>query len=134
MAAPAGLRMSRGLRMSPPLMAVSEPVASATDDDFAGVKPATVFMFPGQGAQVVGMGAEVAKEVPAAAELYSKASEILGYDLLAIDDKAVLDKTDVSQPAIFVASMAAVEKLKATDAATVDAANVAMGLSLGEYT
>ena len=100
------------------------------------MKPATVFMFPGQGAQVVGMGAEVAAEVPAAAELYAKASEILGYDLLAIDDKAVLDKTDVSQPAIFVASMAAVEKLRASEggAATIDACNMAMGLSLGEYT
>lgn len=104
------------------------------DDDFAGVKPGTVFMFPGQGAQVVGMGAEAAASVPAAAALYKSASEILGYDLLAIDDKAQLDKTDVSQPAIFVASMAAVEKLRAEDAAVVDACNMAMGLSLGEYT
>jgi len=121
------MAMTRGLRMSAPLM---------SDDDFADVKPKTVFMFPGQGAQVVGMGAETAKEVPAAADLYSKASEILGYDLLAIDDKAQLDKTDVSQPAIFVASMAAVEKLRASEggADTIDAANMAMGLSLGEYT
>jgi len=106
------------------------------DDEFDGVAPKTVFMFPGQGAQVVGMGVEAAKEVPAAAELYAKASEILGYDLLAIDDKAKLDTTVVSQPAIFVASMAAVEKLKASEggADIVDAANVCMGLSLGEYT
>lgn len=115
---------ARGLRVRAPLMA---------DDEFAGVKPGTVFMFPGQGAQVVGMGKEVAAAVPAAAELYKKAADILGYDLLEIDDKAVLDKTDVSQPAIFVASMAAVEKLRAEDAATVDACNMAMGLSLGEY-
>jgi len=107
-----------------------------SDTDFDGIKPGTVFLFPGQGAQVVGMGVETAKEVPAAAELYAKASEILGYDLLAIDDKAKLDTTVVSQPAIFVASMAAVEKLRATEdgAATVDAANMCMGLSLGEYT
>merc|ERR1719159_1074028 len=93
-------------------------------------------MFPGQGAQAVGMGVEVAKEVPAAAELYKKAAEILGYDLLAIDDKAKLDTTAVSQPAIFVASMAAVEKLRASEggAETIDSANMAMGLSLGEYT
>merc|ERR1719393_1191758 len=128
--------MSRGLRMSPPLMAVSEPVASATDDDFDGVKPETVFMFPGQGAQAIGMGAETAKEVPAAAELYAKAAEILGYDLLAIDDKSKLDTTAVSQPAIFVASLAAVEKLRASEggAETIEAANMAMGLLLGEYT
>merc|ERR1719163_1167616 len=117
----------RGLRTTRPVMG---------DDDFAGVTPKTVFMFPGQGAQVVGMGIEAAKEVPAAAELYAKASEILGYDLLAIDDKAKLDTTAVSQPAIFVASMAAVEKLRASEggAATIDAANMCMGLSLGEYT
>ena len=117
--------MMRGLRSSALRMA---------DDEFDGVAPKTVFMFPGQGAQVIGMGAEVAAEVPAAAELYKKASEILGYDLLAIDDKAKLDTTVVSQPAIFVASMAAVEKLKAEKAETVEAANMAMGLSLGEYT
>merc|ERR1719327_1909298 len=139
MAAPAGLRMSRGLRMSPPLMAVSEPVASATDDDFAGVKPKTVFMFPGQGAQTVGMGSEVAAEVPAAAELYAKASEILGYDLLAkcAGPKEELDTTAVSQPAIFVSSMAAVEKLRASGeegVAAIEAAEAACGLSLGEYT
>jgi len=106
------------------------------DDDFADVKPSTVFMFPGQGAQAIGMGAEAAKEVPAAADLYAKASEILGYDLLAIDDKAKLDTTAVSQPAIFVASLAAVEKLRASEggADTIDACNMCMGLSLGEYT
>merc|ERR1719281_1060642 len=100
-----------------------------SDDDFDGVKPETVFMFPGQGAQVIGMGAETAKEVPAAAELYKKASEILGYDLLAIDDKAKLDTTAVSQPAIFVASMAAVEKLRAEEGGKdiIDSANVACG-------
>ena len=80
------------------------------------------------------MGAAAASELPAAAELYAKAADILGYDLLAIDDKAQLDKTDVSQPAIFVASMAAVEKLRAEDPAALEAANMAMGLSLGEYT
>ena len=107
-----------------------------SDAEFEGTKPGTVFMFPGQGAQVVGMGKEAAAEVPAAAELYAKAADILGYDLLEIDDKAKLDTTAVSQPAIFVASLAAVEKLRASEggADTVDAANMCMGLSLGEYT
>ena len=118
---------TRGLRACSPLM---------SDSDFDGVAPKSIFMFPGQGAQAIGMGAEAAAEVPAAAELYKKASEILGYDLLAIDDKAKLDTTAVSQPAIFVASMAAVEKLRASEggAEKIDAANMAMGLSLGEYT
>merc|ERR1719440_909310 len=120
-----GIHSMRGLRSSQARMG---------DDDFADVKPGTVFMFPGQGAQVVGMGKEVAAAVPAAAELYKKAADILGYDLLEIDDKAKLDTTAVSQPAIFVASMAAVEKLRASEGgeAIIDSANIAAGLSLGE--
>jgi [acyl-carrier-protein] S-malonyltransferase len=111
--------------------------AVMADDEFAGYTPKTVFMFPGQGAQTVGMGAAAAAEVPAAAALYAKASEILGYDLLAKcteGPKEELDTTAVSQPAIFVASMAAVEKLRAEKGdEAVDAATVACGLSLGEY-
>ena len=51
-------------------------------------------------------------QVPAAAELYAKASEILGYDLLekCNGDKAELDSTVISQPAIFVSSLAAVQR------------------------
>jgi [acyl-carrier-protein] S-malonyltransferase len=117
-----------------PVLRARGPLMS--DQDFDSVEPKTVFMFPGQGAQTVGMGAEVAKEVPAAAELYAKASEILGYDLLekCNGDKAELDSTVISQPAIFVSSLAAVEKLRAENADVVDQANMAMGLSLGEYT
>lgn len=42
------------------------------------------FFFPGQGAQTVGMGKEVAESVPAAKQLFERASDILGYDLLAV--------------------------------------------------
>lgn len=95
------------------------------------------FMFPGQGAQFVGMCGDVCKEVPAAKALFDEASEILGYDLLSIcteGPKEKLDSTVVSQPAIFVASMAAVEKLRQEEGQdAVDAATCAMGLSLGEY-
>jgi len=95
-------------------------------------------MFPGQGAQFVGMCGSLAAEVPAAAALFAEASSILGYDLLARcteGPKELLDSTEVSQPAIFVASMAAVEKLRASEGgdAAVAAATCAMGLSLGEY-
>ena len=41
----------------------------------------TAFLFPGQGAQFVGMGADVAGEFPAAAEIFNKANAIVGYDL-----------------------------------------------------
>lgn len=95
------------------------------------------FMFPGQGAQTVGMCEDVTKNVPAAKALFDEASEILGYDLLELcttGPKEKLDSTVVSQPAIFVASMAAVEKLRQEQGQeAVDAATCAMGLSLGEY-
>jgi len=94
-------------------------------------------MFPGQGAQFVGMCADVCKDVPASKALFDEASEILGYDLLqkcTEGPKGELDSTTISQPAIFVASMAAVEKLRAEEGdEAVDAATCAMGLSLGEY-
>merc|ERR1719384_2214751 len=94
-------------------------------------------MFPGQGAQFVGMCGDLCKEVSKAKELFDEASEVLGYDLLercVEGPKELLDSTEVSQPAIFVASMAAVEKLKQEEGQeAVDAATCAMGLSLGEY-
>lgn len=94
-------------------------------------------MFPGQGAQFVGMCEETCKSVPAAKALFDEASEILGYDLLELctsGPKEKLDSTVVSQPAIFVASMAAVEKMRQEQGQeAVDAATCAMGLSLGEY-
>ena len=94
-------------------------------------------MFPGQGAQFVGMCGELCSDVPAAKALFAQASEILGYDLLqrcTEGPKELLDSTEVSQPAIFVASMAAVEKLKQDEGQeALDAATCAMGLSLGEY-
>lgn len=60
------------------------------------------FMFPGQGAQAVGMAGALCNEVPAAKDLFDKASAILGYDLLAKcvnGPKEELDKTDVAQTA-----------------------------------
>lgn len=106
----------------------------AADDGFASFSAKRTFLFPGQGAQSVGMGVEVAKEVPAAKALYDVASEILGYDLLEkceVGPKEALDSTAVAQPAMFVASMAALEKLKTMD--DYEEATCAMGLSLGEY-
>jgi len=126
------------LGAAPTFRSFRSSAARMADDEFS-YTPKTVFMFPGQGAQTIGMGVEAAAELPAVAELYSKASEILGYDLLAKckdGPKEDLDTTVISQPAIFVASMAAVEKFKATEegAAAIEAADVACGLSLGEYT
>merc|ERR1719253_240035 len=124
-------------------VSTSRPVARrsaslfASDSDFDDFSSKVAFMFPGQGAQFVGMCGDLVKDVPAAKALFDEASEVLGYDLLAVcteGPKEVLDSTEVSQPAIFVASMAAVEKLKQEQGQeALDAATCAMGLSLGEY-
>ena len=95
----------------------------------------TAFLFPGQGAQFVGMGQAVAQGPGAA--LYAQAAEILGYDLLELclrGPKERLDSTVISQPAIFVTSLAALAQLQATQPEVVAGASLAAGLSLGEYT
>lgn len=97
----------------------------------------TALLFPGQGAQAVGMGRSLCESVPAARRLFDEASEILGYDLALVcfDGPAErLESTVVSQPAIFVASLAALEALRAGEPAAVDGCEAAAGLSLGEYT
>ena len=95
------------------------------------------FLFPGQGAQSVGMCRELDQELPAVRELFDRAAEILGLDLrrLCIEGPAeALEATDVSQPAIYVASLAALESLKVTNPDLVGSCEGAAGLSLGEYT
>ncbi len=99
--------------------------------------PRIAFLFPGQGAQSVGMCRELDQELPAVRELFDRASAILGIDLrkLCIEGPAeALEATDVSQPAIFVASLAALESLKTTNPEVINACEGAAGLSLGEYT
>ena len=97
----------------------------------------TAFLFPGQGAQKVGMAGELAANLPAAKALFDEAADVLGYDLLALcmnGPAERLDATDVSQPAIFVASLAALEHLKATEPDALAGVTGTAGLSLGEYT
>ncbi|MDO4629380.1 MAG: ACP S-malonyltransferase [Planctomycetia bacterium] len=95
------------------------------------------FLFPGQGAQVVGMGKSLYENLPAARELFDKADEILGYSLTDLCFNGPIEKlstTVVSQPALFVTSLAAVEALKVSDPDAVANCETAAGLSLGEYT
>ncbi len=94
-------------------------------------------MFPGQGAQTVGMGRQLAGSLPGVRELYDRAGEVLGYDLarLCFEGPAEeLDSTVCSQPALFVTSLAALEALRAESPEVVLACEAAAGLSLGEYT
>jgi [acyl-carrier-protein] S-malonyltransferase len=99
--------------------------------------PKIAFLFPGQGAQVVGMCRELYHELPAVRALFDQANDVLGFDLKALcfeGPAEALEATDVSQPAIFVASLAALESLKAKSPEAVEACQGAAGLSLGEYT
>jgi [acyl-carrier-protein] S-malonyltransferase len=99
--------------------------------------PRTAFLFPGQGAQTVGMAGVLCAGLPAAKALFDRAAAILGYDLLDVCVNGPADRlnaTDVSQPAIFVASLAALEQLKATEPDALRDVVATAGLSLGEYT
>ena len=95
------------------------------------------FLFPGQGAQTVGMAKELCDELPAAKELFDRAAEVLGYDLADICFNGPVEKlnsTVISQPALYVSSMAALEKLKHESPEVYESCAAAAGLSLGEYT
>jgi len=95
------------------------------------------FLFPGQGAQSVGMGQRLAETIPAARQLYDEAHRILGYDLAGLcfhGPAEQLDTTAYSQPALFVTSLAAIESLRHEAPDIVLGCEAAAGLSLGEYT
>jgi [acyl-carrier-protein] S-malonyltransferase len=97
----------------------------------------SAFLFPGQGAQTVGMGAALAANLPAARQLFDRAADILGYDLLALctnGPEEKLNSTVYSQPALYVCSLAALEQLKHDNPDAVAHCAVTAGLSLGEYT
>jgi [acyl-carrier-protein] S-malonyltransferase len=98
---------------------------------------ATALVFPGQGAQAVGMGADWADRHPAARRVFDAASRVLGYDLLALcrnGPASALVPTDVQQPAILATSAAAVSALREAGALGDDDVGAAFGLSLGEFT
>lgn len=92
------------------------------------------FLFPGQGAQFVGMGKDVAEQYPQAKAIFEKADKIVGFDLTKICFEGPAEKlntTTISQPAIFTVSAAILEVMRMTTSLKPD---VTAGLSLGEYT
>jgi [acyl-carrier-protein] S-malonyltransferase len=91
----------------------------------------TAFIFPGQGAQAVGMGADLASK---AEPLFAQANQIIGYDLRQLcfhGPEEKLNSTIYSQPAIFVISAALLKILKEQKPDLCP--DVTAGLSMGEY-
>jgi [acyl-carrier-protein] S-malonyltransferase len=97
----------------------------------------TAIIFPGQGAQAVGMGRDFAQASAPAAQVFRTANELLGFDLAAICFEGPaerLNATDISQPAIFVTSVAIWKALEAAGVTKDWVPQAMAGLSLGEYT
>lgn len=93
-------------------------------------------IFPGQGAQYVGMGRDLYEQYPAVKVIYEKANKILGFDIAKIcfeGPKEELTRTDICQPAILITSIAALRSLESILSSPI-LPYAALGLSLGEYT
>jgi [acyl-carrier-protein] S-malonyltransferase len=95
----------------------------------------TALLFAGQGAQVAGMGKDLAEKFPSARKWFDRANAALGYDLASIcfnGPEAELTKTENAQPGIFLVSWVAFELLKEQFPGLKFEATA--GLSLGEFT
>ena len=93
------------------------------------------FVFPGQGAQTIGMGRDLALAYPAAQAVFDEVDEALGEKLSALiweGEQDALTLTANAQPALMATSLAAIRALEAEGVLLNDAAFVA-GHSLGEY-
>ncbi|XP_017267011.1 malonyl-CoA-acyl carrier protein transacylase, mitochondrial [Kryptolebias marmoratus] len=95
----------------------------------------SVLLFPGQGSQFVGMARGLLK-YPNVKEMFSAAQCILGYDLLSLcleGPEEDLQRTVHCQPAVFVTSLAAVEKLHHDNPEAIETCVAAAGFSVGEF-
>ncbi|MBT8416229.1 MAG: ACP S-malonyltransferase, partial [Silicimonas sp.] len=93
------------------------------------------FVFPGQGAQTIGMGRDLADAYPAAKAVFDEVDEALGESLSSLiwdGEQDTLTLTENAQPALMATSLAAMRALEAEGVDVMRAAYVA-GHSLGEY-
>ena len=89
------------------------------------------FVFPGQGAQFIGMGKDLYENVPLAKDLFEKANDILGFritDVMFSGDESELKQTKVTQPAVFLHSVILAKSLGEKFAP-----DMVAGHSLGEF-
>ncbi|GAB5446724.1 ACP S-malonyltransferase [Gymnodinialimonas sp.] len=93
------------------------------------------FLFPGQGAQTIGMGRALAEAYPASKAVFAEVDEALGEALSALiweGEIETLTLTRNAQPALMATSLAAMAALKA-EGVDISAASYVAGHSLGEY-
>jgi len=94
------------------------------------------FVFPGQGAQTIGMGQALAEVYPAAKAVFDEVDEALGEKLSTLiweGDQAELTLTQNAQPALMATSLAVLRALEAEGVSLADQAAFVAGHSLGEY-
>ncbi len=94
------------------------------------------FLFPGQGAQAVGMGADLWAASAAAKELFERAEAVTGLPLTTLcfeGPEEDLSRTDVAQPAIFTVSAAILATMAKQLGGAAVTPTILAGLSLGEY-
>uniref|UniRef100_A0A669BTI7 Malonyl-CoA:ACP transacylase (MAT) domain-containing protein n=1 Tax=Oreochromis niloticus TaxID=8128 RepID=A0A669BTI7_ORENI len=107
----------------------SEPAAAPQRRPKKDPSGCSVLLFPGQGSQFVGMGRGLLK-YPNVKEMFTVAQKILGYDLF---ESTSLQKTVHCQPAVFVTSLAAVERLNQENPKAIEMCVAAAGFSVGEF-
>jgi [acyl-carrier-protein] S-malonyltransferase len=94
------------------------------------------FLYPGQGSQAVGMGAELADAFPSSRAVFEEVDDVLGQKLFKLMREGPVEEltlTENAQPALMAVSLAAMAALAAEFSITVERASFVAGHSLGEY-